>query len=103
MCNLRHHCFRLTLENFEQEGLRREVNLLQKDIGQIKKAKGDASELLSKKNDLDKRIAELGIEVVALGKKRDIKAGMIGNIVDKDCHISSTEVGLSQKSFLSPW
>jgi seryl-tRNA synthetase len=82
------------LENFEQEGLRRDVNLLQKEIGQIKKAKGDATELLEKKNALDKRIAELGAEVAALGKKRDRQAGMIGNIVDKACHVSSTEVGV---------
>lgn len=68
------------------------MNLLQKDIGQIKKNKGDATELLAKKADLDKRISDLTTEVALLGKKRDARAQMIGNIVDKDCHVSSTEV-----------
>ncbi|RSH90199.1 Cytosolic seryl-tRNA synthetase [Saitozyma podzolica] len=77
--------------NFEQESARRELNILQKEIGTIKKAKGDASELLTKKAVIDKKIAELSAKAVDLAKQRDKKAGTIGNIVDKDSAISLTE------------
>jgi seryl-tRNA synthetase len=78
--------------NYEQESARRELNVLQKEIGTIKKAKGDASELLEKKAVIDKKIAELSAKAVDLAKQRDKKAGTIGNIVDKDSAISLTEV-----------
>ncbi|ORY25346.1 hypothetical protein BCR39DRAFT_544387 [Naematelia encephala] len=76
---------------YEVESLRRELNILQKDIGQIKKAKGDATKLLEKKAGLDKKIADLNATVAELVKKRDARAGMVGNIVDKDCFVSLTE------------
>jgi hypothetical protein len=82
----------LTPANYEQESARREVNALQKEIGAIKKAKGDASELLAKKGELDKKIAELTARAAELVRKRDQKAGMVGNIVDKECAVSMTEV-----------
>ena len=66
--------------------------MLQKEIGTIKKAKGDATELLAKKVDLDKKISELVTRAAELEKKRDQKAALIGNIVDKDCAVSLTEV-----------
>lgn len=77
---------------YQQEGARRELNLLQKEIGTIKKAKGDATELLEKKAVKDKEIAELAAKAAELLKIRDQKASTIGNIVDKDCHVSLTEV-----------
>ena len=77
---------------YDQEGVRREVNLLQKEIGTIKKAKGDASELLEKKAALDKKIAELAAQAAELLKARDKKASTIGNIVDPACNVSLTEV-----------
>jgi seryl-tRNA synthetase len=72
--------------------LRKDLNKLQKEIGVIKKAKGDAGELLEKKAELDKQIKELATKADELLKVRDKKAGLIGNIVDKDCHVSLTEV-----------
>ena len=84
---------RLTVPvQYQQEGARRELNLLQKEIGTIKKAKGDATELLEKKAVKDKEIAELALKAAELLKIRDQKASTIGNIVDKDCHVSLTEV-----------
>lgn len=77
---------------YETETLRRDLNILQKEIGTIKKAKGDASTQLDKKAGLDKQISELGKKADDLGKKRDLRAGRIGNIVDKDCFVSQTEV-----------
>lgn len=88
--------------NFEQENLRRELNALQKEIGTIKKAKGDASTLLEKKTQLDKQIADLGVTVAELAKKRDQTAARIGNIVDKGCAVSLTEVRHSL-SFATNW
>jgi seryl-tRNA synthetase len=87
--------------NYEQESARREVNLLQKEIGAIKKAKGDASELLGKKNVLDKKIADLTTSTAELVKKRDKLAARIGNIVDPKCHISLTEVSTTAKGLKS--
>jgi len=72
---------------------------LQKEIGTIKKAKGDASELLEKKGAQDKKIAELATKAAELLKLRDAKAGLIGNIVDKDCHVSMTEVNICFVNF----
>lgn len=66
--------------------------MLQKEIGQLKKNKQDATELLAKKAAKDKEIAEMAAQAVELLKQRDLKAGLIGNIVDKDCHVSLTEV-----------
>lgn len=79
---------------YEAENERRAVNALQKEIGTIKKAKGDASELLAKKAEHDKKIAELTAKAAELVKLRDAKAGRIGNIVDDANHVSMTEVSL---------
>lgn len=69
------------------------ANANQKEIGQIKKAKGDASELLAKKKEFDELLAKQGAEATRLMKLRDQKAGMIGNLVHPDCCVSTTEVG----------
>lgn len=81
------------LVQYKQESARRELNLLQKEIGQLKKNKQDATELLEKKSAKDKEIAEMAAQAVELLRQRDLKASTIGNIVDKDCHVSLTEVG----------
>ena len=46
-------------------------------------------------------ITELAAKAADLLKQRDTKAGLIGNIVDKDCHISETEVSASPSSLLA--
>ncbi|WWC67623.1 serine-tRNA ligase [Kwoniella pini CBS 10737] len=76
---------------FEKEQAQRNLNALQKQIGQIKKSKGDATELLSKKSELDKKIADLVIKAKELEELRDKKAGLIGNIVDERNAVSMTE------------
>lgn len=85
------------LANYEMENAKRELNLLQKEIGQIKKAKGDATELLAKKADMDKKIAEMTTRVADLIKKRDQKAGQIGNIVDSQNHVSLSEASFAER------
>ena len=56
--------------------------------------------MLEKKGAQDKVITELAAKAADLLKQRDTKAGLIGNIVDKDCHISETEVSASPSSLL---
>lgn len=82
----------MRIANYEQDGLRREVNVLIKEIGQIKKNKGDASELIAKKSELDKKVAEGSVKLAEAQKKRDLRAMTLGNIVDKNSAISMTEV-----------
>lgn len=65
---------------------------MQKQITQKKKAKEDADDLLKEKIALDKEFAEMGKRAAEEEKKMTAKAATIGNIVDKNCHVSSTEV-----------
>jgi seryl-tRNA synthetase len=78
--------------NYNSENLRREVNALIKEIGQIKKNKGNADELIAKKAEMDKEVAALTVKANELVKKRDAKAFLLGNIVDKNSAVSTTEV-----------
>lgn len=89
--SIQHRFFRHSAQ-YEVETERRAVNAVQKEIGAIKKAKGDASELLAKKAEHDKKIAELQAKANELNNARDRTAARIGNIVDPACHVSLTEV-----------
>ena len=80
------------IANYNSENLRREVNALIKEIGQIKKNKGNADELIAKKAEMDKEVAALTVKANELVKKRDSKAFLLGNIVDKNSAVSTTEV-----------
>jgi seryl-tRNA synthetase len=80
------------IANYNSENLRREVNALIKEIGQIKKNKGNADELIAKKAEMDKEVAALTVKANELVKKRDAKAFLLGNIVDKNSAVSTTEV-----------
>lgn len=63
-----------------------------KEIGQIKRTGGNADNLLAKKAEKDKLVAEYKVKVEDLLKKRDLKAMLLGNIVDKNSAVSNTEV-----------
>ena len=76
---------------FEAESIRKKTNAVQKQITQKKKAKEDADDLLKEKIALDKEFAEMGKRAAEEEKKMTAKAATIGNIVDKNCHVSSTE------------
>jgi seryl-tRNA synthetase len=80
------------IANYNSENLRREVNALIKEIGQIKKNKGNADDLIAKKAEMDKEVAALTVKANELVKKRDAKAFLLGNIVDKNSAVSTTEV-----------
>lgn len=63
-----------------------------KEIGQIKRTGGNADDLLAQKAEKDKLVAEYKVKVEELLKKRDSKAMLLGNIVDKNSAVSTTEV-----------
>jgi len=63
-----------------------------KEIGQIKRNKGNADELVAQKAEKDKEVAVVSAKVAELIKKRDAKAFLLGNIVDKNSAVSTTEV-----------
>jgi seryl-tRNA synthetase len=85
---------------FEAERIKKEINAIQKQITQKKKAKEDADDLLKEKVKLDKDFVEMSKKAVDKEKEMTSKAATIGNIVDKDCHVSSTEVS---ECYLSKW
>jgi hypothetical protein len=74
---------------------------VQKQITQKKKAKEDADDLLKEKIALDKEFAEMGKRAAEEEKKMTAKAATIGNIVDKNCHVSSTEVRVTARGWVS--
>jgi len=67
------------------------INAVQKEIGQIKKAKGDATELLSKKDELTKK--KTAQEELAKGKLVQLLAlaKTVGNYVHESVPVSGTE------------
>ncbi|PNS15428.1 Serine--tRNA ligase, cytoplasmic [Sphaceloma murrayae] len=76
---------------YEVMQIRTEINVVQKEIGGIKKAKGDASEQLKKKVDLEQKMKKQQVsadeKLVALHKK--VKT--IGNYVHESVPVSDNE------------
>ncbi len=78
---------------FEADALAKQINALQKEISTAKKAKQDVpAETLAQKLDLDKKLVEKKQETIDKETIMRSKAGRIGNIVDENCPISTTEV-----------
>lgn len=76
---------------YRADQARAEIGKVQKEIGQLKKAKQDADHLLKKKADLEadaKRIAE---EAVEKEKARDKKCKTIGNYVHESVPLNDNE------------
>ncbi|KAF3042192.1 Cytosolic seryl-tRNA synthetase [Didymella heteroderae] len=68
-----------------------EINKLQKEVGQKKKAKEDASELLAQMVELKKQKAAKEEEAAQKLVKLNQKAKSVGNYVHKDVPVSATE------------
>lgn len=85
--------FRFTAANYTTSQTKRELNTLQKEIGQLKKAKKDeeAAALLKQKSELDLSIANL--KIVEDQKEAALKklAAQIGNLVHDSVPVSQTE------------
>jgi seryl-tRNA synthetase len=81
--------------DFALNGLNKESNAVQKEITAKRKAKESADELMAKKVEMDKRLAEMKPQVAAAEAKMRAKAGEIGNIVGDKVPISQTEVSVN--------
>ena len=81
------------LVRYDLDGLNKEFNAIQKEIGMKMKNKQPADDLLAKKNDLDNRRADLKKVVDDKEQERDNKLILIGNIVHASVPTSNDEVG----------
>jgi seryl-tRNA synthetase len=80
---------------FEADALAKQINVIQKEISAAKKAKQDVpAETIAKKLEMDKKLIAQKQESVDKETLMRSKAGQIGNIVDKDCPVSATEVSI---------
>jgi seryl-tRNA synthetase len=77
--------------DFEANGLSKQSNALQKQIGLKKKAKENADDLLTEKKGIDAQIDAKRKETRDAELALRQKAGTIGNIVHKDVPVSQTE------------
>ncbi|KAI9463983.1 serine-tRNA ligase [Lactarius psammicola] len=77
--------------DFEANGLSKQSNALQKQIGLKKKAKENADDLLAEKKGIDARIDAKRKETRDAELAMRQKASAIGNIVNKDVPVSQTE------------
>ncbi|KAK5104327.1 Cytosolic seryl-tRNA synthetase [Lithohypha guttulata] len=70
---------------------RAEIGKVQKEIGQLKKNKQDATELLEKKSQLESEAKQIAEEAVEKEKLRDKKCKSIGNYVHESVPINNNE------------
>eukprot|EP00798_Chlamydomonas_sp_ICE-L_P002725 gene2725-12598_t len=76
---------------FELDQANKESNAISKEVGIIKKAKGDAAELMEKSKSQKVLIAEIEEREAEVIKARDAKLGTIGNLVHDSVPISQDE------------
>mmetsp|Transcript_14680 Transcript_14680/g.31958 ORF Transcript_14680/g.31958 Transcript_14680/m.31958 type:complete len:456 (-) Transcript_14680:582-1949(-) len=76
---------------FQLDKLLKEVNSISKEIGQIKKAGGNADELQEKSKALKAQIAETEQQEKEVIKQRDAKIVSLGNIVHDSVPVSKDE------------
>ncbi|KIW71534.1 serine-tRNA ligase [Phialophora macrospora] len=67
------------------------INAVQKEIGQLKKAKQDADHLLKQKAELEKEKKQVEDEAVEKEKLRDRKCKLIGNYVHESVPVNDNE------------
>ncbi|KAI4523102.1 hypothetical protein EV715DRAFT_194802 [Schizophyllum commune] len=77
--------------DFEANNLAKQVNALQKEIGQKKKAKENADDLVVQKKELDQKVAAKKQESKDFEILLKKKARGVGNIVGKNVPVSQTE------------
>lgn len=76
---------------YQADQARAEIGKVQKEIGQLKKNKQDATELLQKKVDLEKKAKEIADTAAEKEKLRDKKCKTIGNYVHESVPINDDE------------
>jgi seryl-tRNA synthetase len=80
------------LVRFTVDEYNKEINAVQKSIGQKMKNKEPADDLLAKKNDLTTKRDNTKKLVDAKEKERDSKVILIGNLVHDSVPVSNDEV-----------
>lgn len=76
---------------YRADRARAEIGKVQKEIGQLKKNKQDATELLQKKVELEKQAKEIAEEAAEKERLRDRKCKTIGNYVHDSVPINDNE------------
>ena len=76
---------------YKADSMRSEVNKIQKQIGQIKKSKGDATKELDQKVQLEKEIKAVQEEAAEQARTRDRTIKTIGNYVHDSVPLSDNE------------
>lgn len=76
---------------YQADQARAEIGKVQKEIGQLKKNKQDATELLQKKVDLEKKAKEIADAASEKERLRDRKCKTIGNYVHESVPINDNE------------
>lgn len=76
---------------YKADQTKADINKVQKEIGQLKKNKQDATELLQKKADLEKLAKQIADEATEKEKSRDKKCKTIGNYVHESVPINDNE------------
>ncbi|KAH9996304.1 serine-tRNA ligase [Russula vinacea] len=89
--------------DFEANGLSKQSNALQKQIGLKKKAKENADDLLGEKRAIDTQVDAKRKEARDAELAMRQKASAIGNIVNNGVPVSQTEVFSSSPAHLSTW
>lgn len=76
---------------YELDQLKKEFNALNKEIANVRKAKGDATELQEKSKELKQRIADQEAKENEVIKSRDDAIVLIGNLVHDSVPVSDDE------------
>ena len=76
---------------YKADQTKAEINKVQKEIGQLKKNKKDATELLQKKADLEAQAKKIAEEAIEKEKTRDKTCKSIGNYVHESVPVNNDE------------
>jgi len=82
----------LQTAKFDFDNTNRDINAIQKEIGKILKAKGDAKVLLEKKAALEKQKKDIQKEVDDRRAGLEKKVNSVGNLVHPSVPVSNDEV-----------
>ena len=86
---------------YEETQVGSRINAVQKEIGQLKKTKSDATKQLEQKAELEREKKQIGDLASEKEKQRDRKIKTIGNYVHDSVHVSDNEVCRDSWSRLS--
>ena len=77
---------------YEASQVKAKANAIQKEIGQLRKAKQDASQLIQQKDELEQEYKRIDDLAQAKEKQRNAKTKTIGNYVEESVPVNDNEV-----------